>query len=391
MGIPVSIFCIRRKQNPYNATSMKRLPSLDVLRGFTVACMIMVNNPGSWGHMYPPLKHYIWDGCSPTDLVFPTFLFIVGASVWFAMRKFDQNLSKDSVIKIIKRGVLIFIVGELLKMYPFYNMEVFQIRGFGVLQRIGIAYTLGALIALWLKTYKRIAVCTISILVGYCILVFALGDATIEGYIGRRIDLAVFGESRLPMRLGFHFAAEGLLSTLGAVSTVLIGYMAGKFVGGNTQEKKQMRRTLLALAAIGGLLISGGLIWNGIFPINKPTWSSSYVLYAGGIAMQLWALTAYATDYLGKTSRLTTFFRVFGTNALFAFVLSGVIVRTIKLPVFLFEAGGKTTSLSAHFYRWTSETTGNPELASLLWSLVMVGMCWGITYLLYRKNIFIKL
>ena len=106
---------------------MKRLLSLDILRGLTVACMIMVNNPGSWGHMYPPLKHYIWDGCSPTDLVFPTFLFIVGASIWFAMRRFDQKLSKSAVIKIIKRGILIFLVGELLKMYPFYNLSLIHI------------------------------------------------------------------------------------------------------------------------------------------------------------------------------------------------------------------------------------------------------------------------
>ena len=111
---------------------MKRFLSLDILRGFTVACMIMVNNPGSWGHMYPPLKHYIWDGCSPTDLVFPTFLFIVGASVWFAMRKTGHELTGGVAFKIIKRGILIFLVGEALKMYPFYNMEEFRIRGFGV-------------------------------------------------------------------------------------------------------------------------------------------------------------------------------------------------------------------------------------------------------------------
>ncbi|HJH58334.1 MAG TPA: heparan-alpha-glucosaminide N-acetyltransferase domain-containing protein [Bacteroidetes bacterium] len=371
---------------------MKRLLSLDILRGLTVACMIMVNNPGSWGHMYPPLKHYIWDGCSPTDLVFPTFLFIVGASIWFAMRRFDQKLSKSAAIKIIKRGILIFLVGELLKMYPFYNLETFQIRGFGVLQRIGIAYTLGALIALWLRSYKKIAICVVSLLVGYHIIVFAFGDATIEGYLGRKIDLAVFGEERLPMRLGFHFAAEGLLSTLGALSTVLIGYMAGKFIGSrHSEDKNHTLQSFIYLAAIGGLMITAGLIWNGFFPINKPMWSSSYVLYAAGIAMQLWALTSYLTDYLGKTSGLTTFFRVFGTNALFAFALSSVIVRTIKLPPFLWEAGGKTTSLSGHFYSYFASLTGNPELASLLWSLVMVALCWAITYPLYRKKIFIKL
>ena len=371
---------------------MKRLLSLDVLRGLTVACMIMVNNPGSWGHMYPPLKHYIWDGCSPTDLVFPTFLFIVGASIWFAMRRFDQKLSKSAAIKIIKRGILIFLVGELLKMYPFYNLETFQIRGFGVLQRIGIVYTLGALIALWLRSYKKIAICIVSLLVGYYIIVFAFGDATIEGYLGRKIDLAVFGEKRLPMRLGYHFAAEGILSTLGALSTVLIGYMAGKFIGSrHSEDKSRTLQSFIYLTAIGGLMITAGLIWNGLFPINKPTWSSSYVLYAAGIAMQLWALTSYITDYLGKTSGVTTFFRVFGTNALFAFALSSVIVRTIKLPPFLWEAGGKTTSLSGHFYNYFSSLTGNPELASLLWSLVMVAICWAITYPLYRKKIFIKL
>ena len=194
------------------------------------------------------------------------------------------------------------------------------------------------------------------------------------------------------MRLGFHFAAEGLLSTLGALSTVLIGYMAGKFIGSrHSEDKNHTLQSFIYLAAIGGLMITAGLIWNGFFPINKPMWSSSYVLYAAGIAMQLWALTSFLTDYLGKTSGLTTFFRVFGTNALFAFALSSVIVRTIKLPPFLWEAGGKTTSLSGHFYSYFASLTGNPELASLLWSLVMVALCWAITYPLYRKKIFIKL
>lgn len=368
---------------------MKRFLSLDILRGFTVACMIMVNNPGSWGHMYPPLKHYIWDGCSPTDLVFPTFLFIVGASVWFAMRKTGHELTGGVAFKIIKRGILIFLVGEALKMYPFYNMEEFRIRGFGVLQRIGIAYMLGSFIALWLKSYRRIAVCVAAILIGYCIIVFSLGDATIENYIGRKIDLAVFGVERLPMRLGYHFAAEGILSTIPAVATVLIGYMAGRFMGENMKPENRSAVPIVKLAAAGGLLVTAGLIWNGTFPLNKPIWSSSYVLYAAGIAMQMWALMSYVTDYLGKTS-WAGFFRVFGTNALFAFALSSVIVRTLRLPLFLIHSDGKELALSGYFYREMLQVV-SPEMASLLWSLVMVGVCWAVTYPLYRKKIFIKL
>lgn len=391
---------------------MKRFLSLDIFRGMTVAGMILVNNPGSWGNIFPPLRHAKWDGCTPTDLVFPFFLFAVGAAIWFSNRKTNHELSPAVVKKIIKRGLLIFVVGLLLNWYPFFSfgvenpvsatifgntqelyspwsnmyVKLHNLRILGVLQRIGIAFMFGALLALWLKSYKKIAIALGSILAGYWILVFAFGDATLENFIGKTVDEAIFGVRHIYKGYGIPFDPEGLFSTIPAIGTVLLGYMAGKLMGESTESPL---RGIITMAAAGGLLITLGLIMNPYFPINKPIWSSSYVLYAGGLAMQAWAILAYIIDYRQKT-RWTTFFNVFGTNALFAFVLSGFLAKTWGMPLFTFMVGEKKFTIFSWYYSIMADLT-TPKIGSLICALTMVMLCWIITYPLYRKKIFIKL
>ena len=443
----------------------KRFLSLDILRGLTVASMITVNNPGSWGEpTFAPLRHAAWDGCTPTDLVFPFFLFCVGASIWFAYRKSNHELTTPAVTKILKRGLLIFLVGHLVGYYPFYRFgeiapeqswlgclcSIVQILGLGlsigsmvwfsnqkkseeldldykrrrawawtllgvglvlailpfplllgtplkslsswrilgVFPRIAICFTVGALLALWLKTYKRISIALVLILAVYWIVSAMFGDFTLEGNLARTIDLAILGDAHMYHGEGIAFDPEGLWSTLPAVGTVLLGYMSGKLMGESTEDVK---RNIITLAAVGGLLITLGLIMNPYFPINKKLWSSSYVLYAGGLAMQVWALFAFLIDVRKKT-KWTTFFAVFGTNALFTYCLSTFFVKVWGQSWFRVPMDGgesKMTVFSAWFT--TLKEVMPVELASFLCALSLVALCWLVALPLYKRKIYIKL
>ncbi len=373
---------------------MKRFLSLDVFRGLTVACMIMVNNPGTWQYVFAPLRHRPWVGCSPTDLVFPFFLFAVGAAIWFSMRRSGHMLTRPVVWKIFKRGALIFLVGLLLNWFPFYDFGkgIFRspenLRIFGVLQRIALAFTGGAFLTLWLKSYRRIAIGTAVLLLGYWLLLLVFGDLTLENNAVLKLDRWLLGESHLYRGYGIPFDPEGLLSTIPAIGNVLIGYMAGRLLG-ESGPGEGLREAVTKMAAWGGILLVVALAWNGVFPINKPIWSSSYVLYSSGMALIVWAGLSYLIDYRERT-RWSGFFNVFGTNALFAYVLSGVLATTFRFPFLRFTAGGETYTLPGYLTELYTRLT-TPEIGSLLWALTLVLICWGITWLLYRKKIFIRL
>lgn len=377
-----------------NDPDMKRFLSLDIFRGLTVACMILVNNPGSYKAVFGPLRHRPWDGCTPTDLVFPFFLFIVGAAIWFSMRKTDHRLTPSVAGKVLRRGALIFLVGLLLNWFPFYDFNNGAFRGFeslrilGVLQRIALAFVGGAFLALWLGSYRRIMIGTAVLLLGYWGIMTLFGDLTLEGNAALRFDRMILGENHLYKGYGLPFDPEGLLSTIPAICNVLIGYMAGRLMG-EAEGKEGIRKSLTKMVAWGMVLVATALLWNTVLPINKPIWSSSYVLYTCGLAMLVWAALSYIIDYEERT-RWTTFFRVFGTNALFAYVLSSVLAKCFGLPFFRFTVGGTTYTLPGYLTSlYTSLTT--PHIGSLLWALTLVGICWVITWLLYRKRIFIKL
>lgn len=360
-----------------------RLMSLDVFRGMTVVFMIIVNTPGSWNHVYAPLRHASWHGCTPTDLVFPSFLFISGVAMFYSLRKFNFEFSGPALFRIIRRVALIFAVGLFLTIFPRFVRDYDTLRIMGVLQRIALAWGLGAVLVLLIrKNYIWIA--TAVILFGYWALMYFMGGAdpySLEGNYARTVDLAVFGENHLYKGFGIPFDPEGLLSTLPATATVLLGFM----VGGLITSKGNSWKTVGWLAFVGALLIGAGLLWGEYFPINKPIWTSSYVLYAGGIGMVILALLFIIVD-IWNLRGWTGFFNTFGTNALFTYVLAGMLTRTLSVIKI-----GEVSLYNWIFTHVCSPLFQEQKLASLLFPLMLVTVIWALGYILYRKKIIIRL
>jgi predicted acyltransferase len=255
----------------------------------------------------------------------------------------------------------------------------------GVLQRIGVAFFLGGLVALWLKSYRRIIIAAAVLLVGYWLGVELLGDNTREGFFGCRMDSFLLGVKHLH-RPQASFDPEGIFSTIPAIATVLLGYMTGKFVGENRGDRG---KTLGTLGITGGALIIAALALNTICPINKPIWSSTFVLYTAGLGMMVWLLMLWFFDYRGKRFG-ATFGATFGTNALFAYVLAWVLMSIQSMPFFRFGTGENSSTAYSWLARSIASVT-SPELGALLASMVLVGILWCIVHPLYRKKIFIKL
>lgn len=365
-----------------------RLLALDVFRGATIAGMILVNMPGSWSHIYPPLRHAAWHGATPTDLIFPFFLFVVGAAMWFSFAKYEYRLGAPLTKKILRRVALIFVVGLFLNAYPFSVELLTNIRIMGVLQRIALAYGLAAFLCLLLDERKLI-LASVGILVGYWWLLWAAGGAepySLDGNIAGRIDRAIFGEAHVWHGFGVPFDPEGLLATLPATVTVIVGFFAGKWVTTAARREDAVLNMLLA----GTLLILGGLIWDPFFPINKPLWTSSYVLYTGGIACVTLAWFIWLIDVRGHRG-WTTPFRVYGLNPLFAYVLSGVLARTLTRLVHVPVGDGETVTGYQWLYTRVFEPLAGPLNGSLLFAVSMVALIWLVVLPLYLKGIVIKI
>lgn len=398
-----------------------RYVALDVLRGMTVAGMILVNNPGSWSHIFSPLAHAPWAGCTPTDLVFPFFLFVVGAAMAFSFAKYDESLSRASVKKLLKRGVLIFVVGLGLNAFPFYPtspdpqlsfgenyLDYLQnIRIFGVLQRIAMCYIAGGLIALWLKKPKRIIPAMAFLMLLHWIVLLLIGDGSspaVNGAAGAlslagqgsgSIDIALVGESHVYHGYGIPFDPEGLLGTLSGACTVLFGFLIGNRLrtGGSRIETVSFLYTTGMLSLAGGLVLS---IW---YPVIKALWTGSYVLYAGGWCIMMLAFFIYFIDIKGK-ERLFTPFKALGMNPLFAFVMAGLFAkvfgRIIKWSVETISDGvvqEKVWSVSSWFYSniCVGITGESNKISSLLYALVYVAIFTLMALWLYKKKIIIKL
>jgi predicted acyltransferase len=374
-----------------------RILSLDIFRGLVMAMMIVVNNQS--GRAFDALRHKPWDGCTPTDLVFPFFLFIVGVSMWFSYRKTDHRLTGAATLRLLKRGALIFLVGLALHLFPFWDFRAGEwvdlggIRIMGVLQRIGVAFFVGGVLALWLGTYRRIFIAVGVLLVGYFGLVEGLGNATLEDFVGNRVDAFLLGVRHL-YSPELPFDPEGLFSTIPSLATVLLGYALGKFVGENrggneSDYAKNRMKTLGTMGIAGGLSVVAGLALNTVCPINKAIWSPSFVLYTAGLATLMWMALLWFYDYRGGRFG-ATFGAVFGTNTLFSYVLAGVLMRTIGLPFFRFDADGQSQTV----YSWWSHTLAgvmSEQLATLLASVTLIAVIWLIVWPLYRKKIFIRL
>ena len=369
---------------------MKRYVSLDVLRGLTVAMMIVVNNPGSWSNAYPILLHKEWNGCTPCDLVFPFFLFCVGASMAFALAKYD-SLNGGALKKIFLRGGLLYLVGLLTMAFPFYpsrldpSLTFWQnwlewlggIRLVGILPRIALCYILGSVLALWLKSFKKI-VCAIGVLCALHIGALLLfggpeGALTLEGNFARRLDIAVFGENHIYHGYGIPFDPEGLLGVLTGTCTVLIGYLIGRSIRNRATEQSQDGVSARTFAISAGLLLAG-LALSIFIPINKPLWSVSYVFYAAGWASFVLALLIYLIDYKGWEKPFFPF-KALGMNALALYVLSAVLMV-----------------INWRYIGWDyTAVFGSTKFLSLMFALLYMLLHLAIAVILYKKKIFIKL
>ncbi|MGS2760796.1 acyltransferase family protein [Sinomicrobium sp. M5D2P9] len=362
-----------------------RILSVDVLRGLTIFFMIVVNTPGSWDYVYAPLRHASWHGCTPTDLVFPSFLFVVGLSMSISMKKLDPSLKKTVLLKLLKRAALIFLIGLLLNWFPFYRTNIADLRVFGVLQRIALAFLVaGVCITLLQRTGYLIFSIAALLLGHWAILYFAGGDApySLEGNFGNVLDTALLGERHLYKGFGIPFDPEGLLGTLSSAGQVLLGYVIGKSVlksgaPGLSQVKK------LALLAL--CFILAGQLWNFIYPINKPLWTGSYVFFTTGIITALWALFIWVID-IKKVSDWTLVFRVFGQNPLASYMLS---VLVVKIFIYVIRIGD--TSLMGWSYQNIFRPVFDNYLGSLMFALTFTFFIWLFAYGLYRKGKIIKI
>jgi predicted acyltransferase len=371
-----------------------RLLSLDVFRGLTIALMVLVNTPGSWSHVYAPFLHAKWHGCTLTDLVFPNFVFIVGVSMAFSLSKYtsrDNGLVKGPAFaKILKRTILIFLVGLALNWFPFFHLNVADLRIHGVLQRIALAYGLAASLCVLLspKHWLSAAIGLALLYWGILVLGADTGQAfTLEGNFKRSLDLATVGEKHMYGGFGIPFDPEGLIGLISTAATALLGAFAGHIIRTQAAPFQAVKKLLM----LGVALIVFGQLLNLFIPINKPLWTSSYVMYAGGIASMVLGLLLYLVD-VKSWKGWTAPFVHFGTNPLIVYVFSGVVVRIMYQIIKWTTASGEETNL--YSFLWNdvySAYISPPKLASLLFALTVVYTCWVFAYSLYRKRVFIKL
>ncbi len=384
---------------------VQRFTSLDVFRGGAVALMILVNNPGSWSHLYSPLAHAPWHGCTPTDLVFPFFLFAVGNALALAMPGLRARRPAAFWAKVVQRTVLIFVIGLALNHAPFVRWNeagelalrgIEQLRVMGVLQRISLAWGAAAVIVWVIGSRGALWATVPPLLVGYWIAchLFASGadPYALESFFGTALDRALLGEAHLYKGEGVPFDPEGLASTVPAIAQVLLGY----FAGASLRTQKVDAEAALRLFVAGALLLALAYFWQLEMPLNKKIWTSSYVLHTTGLALMLLALLIVAIDLKGHRGAWSGFFEVFGKNALFVFVMSGFIPRVLSLLRWAdgVDADGKPRFVTPlpWAYRTLFEplTPFDPRLGSLLFAVVNLAFYWWLARWLDRRRIYIR-
>jgi predicted acyltransferase len=388
----------------------KRFYSLDVFRGATVALMILVNNPGSWANLYAPLEHAPWHGCTPTDLVFPFFLFAVGNALSFVMPRLETAGTAAFLKKVFTRSALIFLIGFFLNWSPFVRFDndqlVFKaweyagsngsligIRIFGVLQRIACCYLFASLIIYFFKI-RGAFVTAFVLLMGYWMICLFLGNPadpySMNGYFGVGVDKAILGESHMYHGEGVAFDPEGITSTLSAIVQVIFGYFVGFYI----QQKGKNMDMLAHLLIAGCILIFTGYAWDMVFPINKKIWTSSYVIYTTGLAILVLSLCIFLIEFKEAKGAWSRFFDVFGKNALFIFFLSGFLPRIIALFRWedIDDEGHKikTSALPWFYNHICKPVSDNLKNGSLLYAICMIIFYWLIVYYMDKKKIYIK-
>jgi predicted acyltransferase len=405
---------------PREETRSSRLLSLDAFRGLTVAAMLLVNNPGSWGAVYAPLEHAEWHGWTPTDLIFPFFLFVVGVTTHLSIRGERKRGAGDREIaaKIVKRAAIIVLLGIALHLFPFVETgkipglaeptllerltwKLENVRIPGVLQRIGIVYLLAGFWELVASRRgrgaigsRREAAVVAAILIGYwCAMTLlpvpgtgARGADVLDqpsATLAAWSDRALFGTAHL-YREAREWDPEGALSTIPATATALLGLFAGRWIASGAE----LRRKVTFLAAAGSMAAIVGIAWGELFPINKNLWTSSYVAFTGGMAAVGIAAFAWLVDV--KNVRAAAMpWAIFGVNPLVAFVGSGVMARVITSLVKV-EWNGRRVPLQKALYESTFAAWLPPEAASLAWAAAFVALWLALLWPLWRRGILVK-
>jgi predicted acyltransferase len=380
----------------------QRYYSLDVFRGATVALMILVNNPGSWGNIYRPLKHAPWHGVTPTDLVFPFFLFAVGNAMAFVMPKFEAGSSATFWKKITKRTLLIFGIGLFLNWSPFIKWEDGvlvakkweNVRILGVLQRIALSYFFASIIVYYAKT-KGAFVLGGILLLSYWFITAVFGTPgdpySMTGYFGTGIDKLILGETHMYHGEGIAFDPEGITSTITGIVQVIFGFLVGQYI----QQKGKSFEMLANLLISGVVLIVAGLCWDMVFPINKKIWTSSYVLYTSGLAIITISVLIYLLEFKNSKGRWSHFFDVFGKNPLFIFVLSGFLPRVLALLRWVDHTDEKGepvyTSALPWFYQHICKNISNDlRVGSFVYAICFIAFFAVLANILDKKKIYIK-
>jgi len=404
--------------SPVSKAPRERLVSLDVFRGLTIAGMLLVNNPGTWDSIYPPLEHATWNGWTPTDLIFPFFLFIAGVTTHLSLTARRDRGDDEGAIRhqIIRRGLLIFLLGFLVNGFPFFTWgdipgiahpsflqrvidRPFHWRIMGVLQRIGLAYMIAALLAQG-KTVKRQVVTIVVLLYGYWFAMtllpvpgsspmgqLVLGDPsrTMAAWWDRLLlDWSRFGLGNHTWVNSVTWDPEGIFSTIPAIGTAMLGNLLGQWIA----TKRPLAERLNGMFAAGALGMMAGLMWNWSFPINKSLWTSSYVVFTAGMAAIAIATIMWIVD-VHQMKRWTKPAVIYGMNPMVAFVGSGVMARLIY-SIFKVNYDGKPIALETAIYRSAFLSWLDPVNASLAFAFTFVLFWFGILYILYRKKIFFK-
>jgi predicted acyltransferase len=364
----------------------ERLASLDVFRGMTIALMIVVNNPGSWKYVFPPLRHAEWHGWTPTDLVFPFFLFSVGVSLSFSLsRRKDSGASNYQLyFKIFRRALILFALGLLLRLIPNFDFSTLRIPG--VLQRIAICYLLASLIFLRTGTKARILI-SAGCLVAYWLILklipvpgFGAGVLELEGNLCGYIDTQLLsGHLYTP-----NFDPEGILSTLPAMVTTLLGTLTGDWL----RISRSKLRKSFGLFSVGIVLTAFGLWLHRFFPINKQLWTSTYVLFTAGAALLVLGFCYGFVDGLG-IKKWTFPFLVFGTNAITVYVGASLMAK--MKGVVEVSSGGEAIPLKTYIYKTILQPIAGDYIGSLLFPLILLSAWFLILWPLYKKRIFIKI
>jgi predicted acyltransferase len=395
------------------APKRERLLSLDVFRGMTVAGMLLVNDPGTWSAIFPPLEHAEWNGWTPTDLIFPFFLFIVGITTHLSLSARRARGDDDSAVvkQILRRGLIIYLLGFAMAMFPFYQwgsiatipnagawdrilFRIEHVRILGVLPRIAIVYVCAALLTLR-TTVKQQIVIIAALLFGYWFamtlipvpgenVIGALLLHTKDRNLAAYLDRAILGTNHTWVG-SVTFDPEGPMSTIPAIATAMLGVLAGRWIA---QRDKQLLERVTGLFAVGSVGMMVGLMWNWSFPINKNLWTSSYVVFTAGMAVVALATIMWIVDYC-NVKWWTKPFVVFGVNPIVAFVGSGVLARLIY-TLWHVNYQGKSIALQDAIYQIVFLPWLPPRMASLAFAISFVLLWYGILTVLYRRNIILK-